>query len=428
VADNTTINAGTGGDVIATDDLTSLNGGVVSGVKVQRLKVGYGSDGSLRDVDGSNGLPIANVDGAVTASLSATDALGGTPAVAGVVIATAPTAGSFVALALPAGSSQCDVQIRGTATGTYYFEQSMNSTNGSDGDWIVTNFRQTGIVNTILGYSFTTAGVFRGNSAGFTYVRVRNVGGTSPTNQIIIRASAGSGTTFLNASLPAGTNQIGSVLNKVAGLTLSTGTITTATSTVTATTDIPNAGSVTVVVAGTYAGVNVTFEGSLDGTTWVGILAQRTDSYVIETASGVLPANTTRAWDVPLPGFSQFRVRATAWTSGTAAVGIAPAVNPFEIAPTVGLAPVYAAALSSVTAAITSTSLLAANPARRGVQLHNNSTSVLYLAYAATATATAYTVYVPSMGTWEMPQPIYTGALTGIWVAANGSAKITETS
>jgi hypothetical protein len=58
MADNTTLNAGTGGDVIATDDLTTLNGGAVSGVKAQRVKVGFGSDASLRDVDASNGLPV----------------------------------------------------------------------------------------------------------------------------------------------------------------------------------------------------------------------------------------------------------------------------------------------------------------------------------------------------------------------------------
>jgi hypothetical protein len=57
MADNTQLNVGTTGDVIATDDLTTLNGGAVSGVKAQRVKVGFGSDASLRDVDASNPLP-----------------------------------------------------------------------------------------------------------------------------------------------------------------------------------------------------------------------------------------------------------------------------------------------------------------------------------------------------------------------------------
>lgn len=58
MADNTSLNSGTGGDTIATDELTTLNGLVSSGVKVQRVKVGFGSDNDLRDVDAGNGLPV----------------------------------------------------------------------------------------------------------------------------------------------------------------------------------------------------------------------------------------------------------------------------------------------------------------------------------------------------------------------------------
>lgn len=63
MADNTVLNPGVGGDTISTDELTTLNGGAVSGVKVERVKVGYGSDGSLRDVDTANGLPVQISDG-----------------------------------------------------------------------------------------------------------------------------------------------------------------------------------------------------------------------------------------------------------------------------------------------------------------------------------------------------------------------------
>ena len=57
MADNTQVTSGTG-DVIATDELTTLNGGAVSGFKVQRMKVGFGSDAALRDVDAANPLPV----------------------------------------------------------------------------------------------------------------------------------------------------------------------------------------------------------------------------------------------------------------------------------------------------------------------------------------------------------------------------------
>lgn len=57
MADNTVLNSGTGGDNIATADTTSLNGGAVSGVKVPRDKVGYGTGATHRDVDVSFPLP-----------------------------------------------------------------------------------------------------------------------------------------------------------------------------------------------------------------------------------------------------------------------------------------------------------------------------------------------------------------------------------
>jgi hypothetical protein len=61
MADNTTLAVGAGGDVIATDELATLNGGAVSGFKVQRTKQGFGVDGVLRDVSAQFGMPV-NID------------------------------------------------------------------------------------------------------------------------------------------------------------------------------------------------------------------------------------------------------------------------------------------------------------------------------------------------------------------------------
>lgn len=58
MSDNTTTNPGSGGDVIATDDLTTMNGAGSAGVKVQRVKVMFGDDGDARDVSDVHGLPI----------------------------------------------------------------------------------------------------------------------------------------------------------------------------------------------------------------------------------------------------------------------------------------------------------------------------------------------------------------------------------
>lgn len=50
MADNTTLNTGTGGDVIATDD--------IGGVKHQRVKIEHGADGSATDVSTASPLPV----------------------------------------------------------------------------------------------------------------------------------------------------------------------------------------------------------------------------------------------------------------------------------------------------------------------------------------------------------------------------------
>src|SRR6185295_10505078 len=52
VADNTTLNTGSGGDVIATDD--------IGGVKHQLVKVEFGAADSATQVSASNPLPVAS--------------------------------------------------------------------------------------------------------------------------------------------------------------------------------------------------------------------------------------------------------------------------------------------------------------------------------------------------------------------------------
>lgn len=60
MSDNTRINNGGGGDLISTDEITTINGVVIAtGEKVQRIKLGFGSDSILRDVDSANPLPVS---------------------------------------------------------------------------------------------------------------------------------------------------------------------------------------------------------------------------------------------------------------------------------------------------------------------------------------------------------------------------------
>lgn len=76
MADNTTLNSGSGGDVIASDD--------IGGVKHQRVKVEFGADGSatdVADVDGAR-LPVKTPMAATATRTSVSDS-----AVSGTILA-----------------------------------------------------------------------------------------------------------------------------------------------------------------------------------------------------------------------------------------------------------------------------------------------------------------------------------------------------
>ena len=83
--------------------------------------------------------------------------------------------------------------------------------------------------------------------------------------------------------------------------------------------------------------------------------------------------------------------------------------------------------VTSVTAAAIDTPLLAANTARVGFMVFNDSTADLNLKYGTGASATSYSVKVPPNGVWvDKAAPMDTGAINGIWTAANGAARCTE--
>lgn len=96
--------------------------------------------------------------------------------------------------------------------------------------------------------------------------------------------------------------------------------------------------------------------------------------------------------------------------------------------PIVSLLTSASAALSSVASSASTVSLSAANANRKGWQVFNDSSAVLYIAFAATASQSAYTTQIPPNSLYEMPLSIYTGAISGIWASAVGNARITELS
>lgn len=86
--------------------------------------------------------------------------------------------------------------------------------------------------------------------------------------------------------------------------------------------------------------------------------------------------------------------------------------------------------LSNVAASATSVTVLAANSARIGATVTNDSSALLYLKFGATASTTSYTVVLAGAAAapfsyYEVPAG-YTGIIDGIWASATGNARVTE--
>lgn len=94
--------------------------------------------------------------------------------------------------------------------------------------------------------------------------------------------------------------------------------------------------NVTFSVTGTYTSLNLAFEVSNDGglTYPFAIQACRSDSNTIETTSGVI-SSVSRLWECSVNARTHFRVRATAFTSGTAAIRIMAGVSATEPIPAI---------------------------------------------------------------------------------------------
>jgi hypothetical protein len=203
----------------------------------------------------------------------------------------------------------------------------------------------------------------------------------------------------VGAALPAGTNNIGDVdvLSVPAPLSTTGGGT--------------EAAALRVTVANDSTGVlSVDDNGgslTVDGTV---------------TANQGTAAATVGAWPIKVTdGTNTAAVKA----ASTAAVAADPALV-VALSPNDRSLVAAAATLTNVASSASSVSLLAANTARRGLIVYNDSNQSLYLKFGVTASTTSFTYLMTPKSTLEMILPIYQGAIDGIWAAANGSARITE--
>jgi hypothetical protein len=113
--------------------------------------------------------------------------------------------------------------------------------------------------------------------------------------------------------------------------------------------------------------------------------------------------------------------------AGTAAIGKLAANVGVNIG-TVDVAAPSSATVVTVPASATVVTIAAANAARVGLLVINNSTSTstLYLKFGAGASVSSWSVSIEPGGYWEMPRRYYTGIVTGVWSNATGDAHVTE--
>lgn len=89
--------------------------------------------------------------------------------------------------------------------------------------------------------------------------------------------------------------------------------------------------------------------------------------------------------------------------------------------------PASTSAIASVDAANATTTILAANSNRLGATIYNNADKTMYLALAAGATSTNFTVALDANGAYYEVPFSYVGIITGYWDAGvTGKAYATE--
>lgn len=228
MSDNVTLNPGTGGAVVATDD--------IAGVQFQRVKLTWGVDGVANDASVANPFPV-------------TDA-----AIQALITVLASSVGNHNAPFVDGSPGQVMLGKR----------RDSDSTSVADGD-----------LNT---FNMDEEGRLKVASKPASYPDITG-------NITAIQATIGT---------------------PVAGGTVSG--------------DVSLASNIMAFCTGTFAGVNVTFEGSIEATgntNWFGIQAVRSNANTIETATGVLGAQPVYGWEMSVNALKRVRVRATARTSGT---------------------------------------------------------------------------------------------------------------
>ena len=226
------------------------------------------------------------------------------------------------------------------------------------------------------------------------------------------------------------------VASKPASYAATVGNVTSATSTVVVNTE--RFSNLMIHCAGTFAGVNCTFEGSLNSTNgtdgnWFAVQAIRSNANTIETTTGVLAAAPAYAWELSVNALRYFRIRATAWTSGTQVWTLIPgtyATEPIPGAQVSATQPISGTVTATVTGGtvlpVTPTTLFTNSAATTNATLVKNTAGTLWSIAVSNTNAAARFLKLfnlttaPTVGT---SVPVFTVAIpSGGTVLVNGGS------
>lgn len=313
MADNIPVTAGVG-TTVATDE--------IGGAHYQRVKVTFGVDGAAADVSSSSPLPVAiqGALGAVSVSnFPATQTVSGTVGVSGSVAvtgtfwqATQPVSGSVgITGSVAVTGPLTDTQLRASAVPVSASALPLPTGAATQTTLAALETLITTLADTIKNHNapFTdgTAGqviLGKRRDADSTLVADGDLNTFNMDEEGRLKVSS------KPASYPDITGDI-TAIQATIGTPVAGGTVEG---------DVSRASNVMALCTGTFVGVNVTFEGSLEATgatNWFGIQAVRTNANTVETATGVLAAQPVYGWEMSVNALKRIRVRATARTSGT---------------------------------------------------------------------------------------------------------------
>ena len=143
-----------GTEKISTNALTTVNGTNIAAdlIEVQRYKVGFGSDGVLRDVDAANGLPVVStINGVISTVNSSATALG----ISGVFTGTSEDVTEYVDIRVSVFADQA------SATDGLQMQQSSNGTNWDIADSYTIPASSGKIFSVGVSAKFFTCGIMR---------------------------------------------------------------------------------------------------------------------------------------------------------------------------------------------------------------------------------------------------------------------------